>query len=151
MRTLNSSKLGMALAWTVAVAIMTTMTACGGSATGEAAPASSPASYPAAYKALSLPELEGATLTSTGRQTTSLRDGLALMLTTSKTVDQAKEYYHGALTKLGWMEEKRGPAGLVPNMPVGNVTFNKDRITFTATMTAMSATETRVDIRVLER
>lgn len=162
MRILNGLGHGAALAGMVALTVVTTMTACGGAtddvtastgsgAAAAAASTNSGMAYPAAYKALSLPELKDATLTSTGRQTTSLRDGLALALTTAKTVDQAKAYYHEALTTLGWMEEKPGPAGLMPNMPVGNVTFNKDGVTFTATMTAVSASETRVDLRVLER
>lgn len=162
MRILNGLRHGAALAGLVALTVVTTMTACGGATEDASASAGSGAgaaaasrdaglAYPAVYKALSLPELNDATLTSTGRQTTSLRDGLALALTTTKTVDQAKAYYHEALTTLGWTEERPGPAGLMPNMPVGNVTFNKDGVTFTATMTAMSANETRVDLRVLER
>jgi hypothetical protein len=166
MRILNGLRPGAALAGMVALAAVTTMTACGGATEDATASASASAgsgaaaaaastdsgmAYPAAYKALSLPELEDATLTSTGRQTTSLRDGLALTLTTARTVDQARAYYHEALTTLGWIEEKPGPAGRTPNMPVRNVTFNKDAVTFTATMTAVSANETRVDLRVLER
>ena len=107
--------------------------------------------YPELYRSMSLPEIEDGTLTSTGRQSTSLRDGLALTLTTTKTVDQAREFYHSAMTTLGWTEQQAGRGGLVPNLPVANVTFNKDGVTFTATVTATGATESRIDIRVLER
>jgi hypothetical protein len=136
--------------------------ACGGSSPADTTESSSAAaaaasapdagmSYPAAYTAMSLPELEGATLTSTGRQQTSLRDGLALTLTSSKTVDEVNTFYRDALTALSWTAAPQGRGALVPNMPVAGGSFSKDGLTFTTIITAMPTGETRIEVRVLER
>jgi hypothetical protein len=148
--------------WVVVAALAATSAGCGGTpkeaetanASPGAAPAAAPAgnaAYPPIYRGLSLPELDGATLTSTGRQTTSLRDGLALTLTSTRTVDQMRDSYREAMTKLGWTEERAGRGAMVPNLPVANVSFVKDTLWFSATMTAVGPENTRIDIRVLER
>jgi len=49
------------------------------------------AAYPQAYRTMDLPALPGATVTSTGRQTTSLRDGLVIQLITEMSVGEARD------------------------------------------------------------
>jgi hypothetical protein len=144
-------------------ALCLSVAGCGASApedTGAATPAATPPaasdtggdlSYPALYRDLSLPELEGARLTSTGRQTTSLRDGLALILTSPKTVDEVRDFYRDALTALGWKADPQGRGALVPNLPIGGGSFTKDGLVFTTIITALPSGESRINITVREQ
>jgi hypothetical protein len=90
------------------------LVACGTPAETEApvdagAPAPTPSpiddstgiAYPALYRSLELPELPGGVLLSTGRQTTSLRDGLSLSITTSMSIPEVRDYYSTALGRPG--------------------------------------------------
>lgn len=132
---------------------------CGGPAledTGAATPAASSdggggLSYPASYRERSLPELEGATLTSTGRQTSSLRDGLALTLTSPKPVDQVRDFYRDRLTALGWTAEPQGRGASVPNLAMAGGSFAKDGLGFTTVITRMPSGDSRINITVRER
>lgn len=104
--------------------------------------------YPALYVSLDLPQLPAATLTSTGRQTSSLRDGIALSLSTPTAVADVRQFLSEALTSSGWAVAPSRP--LPRSMPVANVQARRDRVSFQATITKMPDT-TRVDITVLEK
>jgi hypothetical protein len=137
--------------------------ACGGSTT-DAAPAAAPlpvpqapgmqasggSAYPDLYRNLSLPEIDGGTVTSTGRQTTSLRDGLAITVTSGKTVDEARAFYQERLAAAGWTAAPQARGASVPGLPVAGVTFTKDRMTYTATITAAPDGGVRIQISVVE-
>jgi hypothetical protein len=113
------------------------------------APAATGASaYPALYREMALPEIDG-TVTNTGRQTTSLRDGLAITVTSAKTVDEARVFYQEALAKAGWTAEPQGRGASVPNMPVARVAFSKGEVTYSAMITAVPDGGVRIDIRVM--
>ena len=99
--------------------------------TAQAAGESAGMAYPTLYRDLDLPELPGGTLTSTGRQTTSLRDGLVLRITTSMPVAEARDYYSNALRELGWDES---PTRGVPGAPMAGLNATKDGLTYTATI-----------------
>lgn len=107
-------------------------------------------SYPASYRSLALPEIDGGTVVSTGRQTESLRDGLAITVTAPQTVDQAREFYTKALTSGGWTMAPQGRGASVPNLPVTMLSFTKAKLTYSLTITAIPAGGTRIEIRVLE-
>lgn len=100
--------------------------------------------YPALYRDLDLPELPGGTVTSTGRQTTSLRDGLALRVTTSMPVAEAHGYFSRALGELGWEES---PTRGVPGAPMAGLHATKDGLTYTATITRLGdATQVNINL-----
>ena len=100
--------------------------------------------YPALYRDLDLPELPGGTVTSTGRQTTSLRDGITIRITTSMPVAEARDYYSGALRKLGWEE---APTRGVPGASMAGLLATKDGLTYMATITAIGdATLTNINL-----
>jgi hypothetical protein len=105
-------------------------------------------SYPPLYTSLGLPQLPKATLTSNGRQTTSLRDGLSLRLSTSAGVSDVRAFYASALEQAGWKVAASRPLPI--NVPVANVQATKDRVTFSASMTAQGGT-TQVNITVTEQ
>ena len=88
--------------------------------------------YPALYQDLDLPELPGANLTSTGRQTSSLSDGLALRISTSMPVAEVRDYYSNALRELGWEES---PTRGVPGAPMAGLHAEKDGVTYMAMIT----------------
>lgn len=76
----------------------------GGSAAGKGGSAA----YPALYTSAKLPQYPGAKLVDTGRQTTSIRDGLRLTLETSDEVKKVAAFFESEMTKLGWtFPEKR--------------------------------------------
>ena len=97
-------------------AAMALPVACGGAAEREPRPSSDTSnvetaprstesgrsSYPDAYRQLELPEYPDATLIDTGRQTTSLTDGLRLTLRSAHSVTEAAAYYETQLTEAGW-------------------------------------------------
>lgn len=103
--------------------------------------------YPALYRDLDLPELPGGTVTSTGRQTTSLRDGLALRITTPMPVAEARGYYSNALRELGWEE---APSRSVPGAPMAGLNATKDGLTYTATIMFIGDA-TQVNINLHDR
>jgi len=99
-----------------------------------AADASAGMGYPDLYRDLDLPELPGGDLTSTGRQTSSLSDGLALRISTTMPVAEARDYYSSALGELGWEE---APTRSVPGAPMAGLHATKDDVTYMATITRM--------------
>lgn len=147
------------------------LAACGGAsdqpapdpaATPDASPPSSSpvavddrdlAAYPQAYRTMDLPALPGATVTSTGRQTTSLRDGIVIQLTTEMSVSEASEFYREALTSRGWAEET-GPGqaarALLPDLPLQRLSFVDGPLSYAVTLTANDGT-TQVLINLIER
>ena len=102
------------------------------SATTVAADASAGMAYPDLYRDLALPELPGGDLTSTGRQTSSLSDGLALRVSTSMPVAEVRDYYSNALGELGWEES---PSRSVPGAPMAGLSATKEGVTYMATIT----------------
>ena len=100
--------------------------------------------YPALYRDMALPELPGGDLTSTGRQTSSLSDGLALRVETSMSVADARDYYSAALGELGWEES---PTRSVPDAPMAGLHATKDGVTYMATITRMGdATQVAISL-----
>jgi hypothetical protein len=69
--------------------------------------------YPTLCRSLELPELPGGVLLSTGRHTTSLRDGLSLSITTSMAIHEVRDYYSTALGDRGWEE---APSRVIPGL-----------------------------------
>ena len=103
--------------------------------------------YPALYRSLELPELPGGVLLSTGRQTTSLRDGLSLSITTSMSIPEVRDYYSTALGDLGWEE---APSRVIPGAPMAGLQATRDGITYTATITGLAG-ETQISLSVIEQ
>ena len=130
-----------------AVALVVTLTGMGTvrCASGQRSPA-----YPAVYQSENLPELPGATLVSTGRQQTSLRDGLRLRLTSSMTLDEIRDFYREALEEQGW-EERQSPASRSVSTLAGMLTFTKDTLTYAVIITAPPGADTQVMTNVVER
>ena len=119
----------------------------------DAEPVASPdaAAYPDSYRDLDLPVLPGGVVTSAGRQSTSLRDGLSIRLTTSQSVAEARSFYENHMTELGWTPAAPGPgAAALPDMPVAMVVFTKAALNFQATITAAES-GSLVGISVIER
>jgi hypothetical protein len=114
---------------------------------------SSSKTYPVLYRAQKLPELASATIISTGRQTTSLRDGLRIDLTTLRPLSDVREFYRRALTAAGWKERESTPASRAAeaNPRGAMLTFSKDRLTYTVTIVVPPDAETRVMINLVER
>jgi len=112
------------------------------SSTGSAAPA-----YPEAYKDLGLPELPGGILTSTGRQTASLRDGLNIRLTTAVPVTDVRRFYSEALAELGWEET---PARVLPGAAMAGLEATRDDLRFSATITSMGGS-TAVQLSIVQQ
>ncbi|MDA1185541.1 MAG: hypothetical protein O2930_12965 [Acidobacteria bacterium] len=94
--------------------------------------ATSGMAYPDLYRDMDLPELPGGNLTSTGRQTSSLSDGLALRVETAMPVAEVRDYYSTALGELGWEES---PTRGVPGAPMAGLHATKDGVTYMATIT----------------
>ena len=103
--------------------------------------------YPETYRALGLPELPEATVVSTGRQTTSLRDGLSIQLTTSSSVREVRDYYRDALTALGWTNEGGPDRGV--DLPAAGLTFSRDGLTYRATLLGLPS-GTQVSISLID-
>jgi len=103
--------------------------------------------YPDLYRDLGLPELPGGTVASTGRQTTSLRDGITIRVTTSMPVAEARDYYSGALRELGWEE---APTRGVPGAPMAGLLATKDGLTYMATITAIGDA-TQINLNLHDR
>jgi hypothetical protein len=103
--------------------------------------------YPELYRSLALPELPGAQIVSTGRQTTSLRDGLAIRLTTALSVPQTRDFYRGALLDSGWAETPS--RGAPPGVPLARLRFTRDQLTCIITITSMP-NGSQITINVVE-
>ena len=100
--------------------------------------------YPDLYRDMALPELPGGELTSTGRQTSSLSDGLALRVSTSMPVADVRDYYSNALGELGWEE---APSRSVPGAPMAGLQAAKDGVTYMATITRIGeATQVNITL-----
>ena len=81
---------------------------------------------------------------STGRQTTSLRDGLALRVTTPMPVAEAHDYYSRALGELSWEDS---PTRGVPGAPMAGLHATKDGLTYMATITRIGdATQVNINL-----
>lgn len=138
--------------------LVISVAACGGAAEDGATastPAASPASasssgYPAAYRSLNLPEIDGGTVTGTGRDVTSLADGITVRVMSEKPLDDVRAYYTKTMTEAGWTMTPPGRGGLLPNMPVAMLEFTKDRLTYQVTLTAQPG-GTQIGLIVTER
>ena len=86
-----------------------------------------PLQYPELYTNEKLPQYSKATLTSTGRQTTSLKDGLALDLTSTDDVQTIAKFYEKELNTLGWkvpVPKFRSDDMFIANCSKGQLTYN---------------------------
>jgi len=108
--------------------------------------------YPAAYRDLGLPEYQNATLTGTGREITSLRDGLALTLVTREDDATLRAYYEAEMSARGWILEetvasrKMRAAGMLDKLPFGAV-FSKDGMRYQVS-TGRQGTDSVIHINV---
>ena len=86
--------------------------------------------YPAIYRDMGLPEYQNASVTSVGRDNTSLRDGIRVTLLTQDADATIRAYYEAEMQDRGWaVEETVGSkdmraAGMLDKMPF-TATFNK--------------------------
>lgn len=91
--------------------------------------------YPPAYRELGLPEYGNATVTDTGRDNTSLRDGIKVTLLTRDDGTKLRAYYETEMQSRGWQLQetaasaKMRAAGMLDRLPFGAV-FKKDRMRF---------------------
>jgi hypothetical protein len=143
---------------TLALVLSVPMAACGGSSEPDADPAGAPgapessaapsaSTYPGAYRDLGLPEYPDAELVDTGRQTTSLRDGLRLSLRTAESVADAAAFYEERLVADGWSAPPNRMAG-------GQLiirAFTKDNLTYQLTVRADPDGGTAIGISLLQR
>lgn len=106
--------------------------------------------YPDSYRALHLPELPDATITSTGRTSTNLRDGISLRLTSTKSLPDVREFYRDALVKLGFADAGTGGRGARSAVSVAGLTFRKGALTYSATLASVQS-EVRITISVIEK
>ena len=104
--------------------------------------------YPAAFRNLKLPELTGATIASTGRQTTSLRDGIRIDLETTMPVQEVLAYYREQMAPLGWKDAS--PPARMKSPMMGGATFTHEALTLTLTVTRMGET-TKVGLNLVEK
>lgn len=104
------------------------------------------AAYPPLYRSLALPEVPGGSVTSTGRQSTSLDDGLSIMVDAPGSVEETAVFYRKALADSGWTENRgrQLPAG----MPVVAIEATKDKATYRAMITRLPE-KTQVTITVI--
>lgn len=133
----------------VTLAMTCVAAGCGQSSRSDTAAAGGNEAYPAVYRDLALPEIEGGTVTDTGRQTTSLRDGIVVSLDSPKTVDEARAFYRDSLAAAGWAIAPAGRGGALPNMSMGLVEATKDGRRYQATIMARpeGGTQIRVSVR----
>ncbi len=103
--------------------------------------------YPELYREMRLPEAPDAEVMSTGRQNTSLSDGLALRVSTSMGVQAAHDFFSQALGAEGWTVQASRP--MLQGIGVANVMGTKDAVTYTATFTSSSGA-TQIDINVVQ-
>lgn len=87
--------------------------------------------YPNLYKQANLPEYSKANLVDTGRQTTSIRDGLKLQLTSKESVQTIATYYEGEMKNLGWYI----PEQKFPNEQVYSSQYTKGDLYYQMTVT----------------
>lgn len=104
--------------------------------------------YPSAYTNLKLPILANGTVTSTGRQATSLRDGLRIDVDTPTPVLEVLTFYRAEMKTLGWTETPNPAKVQLPT--IGRAEFTKAALTY-AVMASRAGNLTKVLISVLEK
>ncbi len=104
--------------------------------------------YPAPYRSLKLPEPSGATITSTGRQATSLRDGIRIELQTPAGVQDVLAFYRQGMAPLGWSETP--PKNKFQSPMLGRAEFTKGALVLDVMATRLG-TATRVTVNLLEK
>ena len=67
--------------------------------------------YPELYTQANLPQYEKAWVTNTGRQQTSLTEGIRLRLRSKKQIPDIRAYYETELAALGWTTADEPPEG----------------------------------------
>lgn len=140
MRQLSPLAITLALTWATV--------GCGPSSRSETPPsAGGSQAYPAAYRDLALPEIEGGIVTDTGRQTTSLRDGIIVSLDSAKSVDDARAFYTERLAAAGWAITPAG-RGALPGLPTATVEATRDNLHYQVTITAGPEGGTRIRLAV---
>jgi hypothetical protein len=105
--------------------------------------------YPKLYTSLGLPELPRSRVLSSGHETASLREGLSIRVSALMHVNEIRKFYTDGLTKAGWTVAPPRPT--LPGVPIANVQATKNRMTFTAAITASDAGATQVNLTVIER
>lgn len=110
--------------------------------------AAAQAEYPALYRDQKLPELPGATIVSSGRQVTSLRDGLKIELQSAQGVQDILAFFREKMAPLGWKE-------ISPRLPfksvtAGTVRFQKDALTFDVGVTHFGG-KSKVMLNLLQK
>ncbi len=101
--------------------------------------------YPDLYKQANLPEYSKANLVDTGRQTTSIKDGLKLQLTSTESIQTIAAYYEGEMKNLGWAI----PEQKFPNDQVYNNQYTKGDLYYQVTLTKFPD-ETKITINYAE-
>lgn len=111
------------------------------------------ATYPEIYRARKLPELPGATIVSTGRQTKSLRDGIRLRLTSPAPLAEIRDFYQAALTTRGWKEDvSQASRAAATNPRLSMMTFVGEGVTYSVVITAgLGTSPTQILVNVLDR
>ena len=114
-----------------------------GGQTGKPSAIANSLGYPKLYTDANLPQYPGAKLTDTGRQTSSLRDGLKLNLETDDDVQKVSTFFKDEMTKLGWVADKKRR---LPAMPVDLTRFTKDDRYFQITVVRHGDGPTKITI-----
>lgn len=110
--------------------------------------AAAQADYPAVYRERKLPELAGATITSTGRQGSSLRDGIRIDLETPMAVQEVLSFYRKQMTPLGWKEKP--PRTKFQSPMVGRTEFTKGTLTYSVTASRIGQ-KTKINLNLVEK
>jgi hypothetical protein len=103
--------------------------------------------YPQLYLDANLPQYPDATLTDTGRQTKSLKDGIKLTLQTHDSVTTAAAFFRSQLESLSWQLPKEP----FPQENLYVAEFQKDDLTFLITITRFEGQDhTQISINYLQ-
>ena len=109
-------------------------------------PSSTKKTYPPLY-GNELPKYPGATLTDTGRQQSSLKDGLKLQLSSKDEVRSIANHYEEKMKALGWTIPKQR----VPNDKMYVSRYTKGNLVYQIKIMRLSADkDTQITINYLE-
>jgi len=111
-----------------------------------------PMVYPQLYLDNNLPEYTGAILTSVGRQTASLKDGLAITAVSNDSMQLIMPFYIEAMEKLGYTYDKSKyeKTNLLEEPPMMTVVFQKEKLKFSVVLMKMQEQQTQIKINFIE-